>query len=63
MILHVIPSDMLCYFTDKMKRQFRWMYVIRTSKFLAALPNTIGGADKIRCHLSAKVEAALPAKA
>jgi len=39
------------------------MYVIRTSKFLAALPNTIGGADKIRCHLSAKVEAALPAKA
>jgi hypothetical protein len=47
---------------DEMKRQFRWMYVIWTSEFLAALLNTIGGAAKIRCHLLAKVEDALPSK-
>jgi hypothetical protein len=39
------------------------MYVMWTLKILAALLNIVGGAAKIKCHILAKVEAALPAKA
>jgi hypothetical protein len=47
MIRRLVHSDKLCHFMDKMERQFRWMYVLRTSEFLAALLSTIGGAAKI----------------